>query len=202
MSKCVYQPTLTVQSLTLYLTHLQPQREQYRNMIGLGYYRNKLLHWFDREGVVACAYHALDAFSAKSPLELDVLTARTTATGSTAVGSSSSTVALDEMMDGALFLHDMLRVECVRKDTAKDRKELTHALQQLLDRQVLEMRGANAVTLGSASQPLFALLCSLIWPFVDSYWVAISSLFALRAGVAITPDDLLKRIQWLAETVR
>jgi len=36
----------------------------------------------------------------------------------------------------------------------------------------------------------------------DSYWVTITSLFALRrpAG-AVSRDDLLKRVQWLAETM-
>lgn len=182
------------------------QREQYPNMIGLGYYRNKILHWFNHEGVLACAYSALDAFTPATPLENS--SSSSAGDSEASRGSSSSTssgVDLGEMMDGALFLHAMLRVEFVRQDRSKDTAQLAHALQQLLDRQVLEVRGTGAIAAvasGGGAQPLLPLLCNLVWPFIDSYWVAITSLFALRPGVSLAPDDLLKRIQWLAETVR
>jgi glycerone phosphate O-acyltransferase/fatty acyl-CoA reductase len=162
-------------------------------MIGLGYYRNKIMHWFNREGVLACAYHALDAFNVKSPLEgVDPEAPRATSNG----------VELGELMDGALFLHSMLRMEFVRKDDSKDREQLEVAFQQMLARQVLQVRSSGKIAVAGGSQPIFSLLCNLVWPFVDSYWVAITSLFALRPGVALAPEDLLKRIQWLAETVR
>uniref|UniRef100_K3X176 Phospholipid/glycerol acyltransferase domain-containing protein n=1 Tax=Globisporangium ultimum (strain ATCC 200006 / CBS 805.95 / DAOM BR144) TaxID=431595 RepID=K3X176_GLOUD len=167
-------------------------REQYPNMIGLGYYRNKIMHWFNREGVLACAYHALDAFNVKSPLEgVDPEAPRATSNG----------VELGELMDGALFLHSMLRMEFVRKDDSKDREQLEVAFQQMLARQVLQVRSSGKIAVAGGSQPIFSLLCNLVWPFVDSYWVAITSLFALRPGVALAPEDLLKRIQWLAETM-
>ncbi|TYZ62420.1 hypothetical protein PybrP1_008662 [[Pythium] brassicae (nom. inval.)] len=181
-------------------------REQYPNMIGLGYYRNKILHWFNHEGVVACAFYALDAFTAPVPLESGAALEAVRSSSS----SSGGSVDLGAMMDGALFLHEMLRVEFVRQESAPDAAQLAHALQQLLDRQVLEVRGSGsgASTVaavasggGGGAQPLLPLLCNLVWPFIDSYWVAITSLFALRPGVRLAPEDLLKRIQWLAETM-
>ncbi|GLE07792.1 hypothetical protein PINS_up018458 [Pythium insidiosum] len=167
-------------------------REQYPNMIGLGYYRNKLLHWFSLEGVLACAFHALDAFSSSS--------SSTENHNSSAV---STGVAAHELLDAALFLHDMLLHEFVRQDCSKDRAQLTQALERLQAERVLvpSEGDSDAVAISTDGRPLFSLLCTLLWPFVDSYYVAISSLFALRPHATIRADDLLKRIQWLAETM-
>ncbi|KAJ0402632.1 hypothetical protein ATCC90586_010871 [Pythium insidiosum] len=155
-------------------------REQYPNMIGLGYYRNKLLHWFSLEGVLACAFHALAEASMPPP---------------------SEGVAVPELLDAALFLHDMLLHEFVRRDCAQDRAQLQQALERMRSQRVLLATGDASVAVGPDGRPLFSLLCTLLWPFVDSYYVAISSLFALRPHATIRADDLLKRIQWLAETM-
>lgn len=152
------------------------QREQYGNMIGLGYYRNKLLHWFNLEGAVACAFHALQA----------------------AAGGAG--VDRDELLESALFLHDMLRMEFVRPDDTDDRTFLEQTLEGMEQRGVLVASTDGGLTEGDST--ILSLLSTIIWPFIDSYWVTISSLFALRrpAGSA-SRDDLLKRVQWLAETM-
>lgn len=178
----------TCGSCAFVLTSLLPQclqREQYQNMIGLGYYRNKILHWFNREGVVACAFHALEGFN---PAAND---------------QSGKGVDRKELLQGALFLHDLLRMEFVRKDCSQDRQQLEDAVDHLLAERVLRAAGdGQRLAVSSGGQSFFSMLRTLFWPFVDSYWVAITSLFALRPGLEISMDDLLKRIQWLAETVR
>lgn len=148
-------------------------------MIGLGYYRNKLLHWFNRDGVFACAFHALEAFQAE--------------------GQVGEGVDRQELLDGALFLHDLLRMEFVRPDDADDSAELAEVLRDLESRGALERGRGDRLRRGDTR--LLSLLSTLIWPFIDSYWVTVTSLFALRPGGAATLDDLLKRVQWLAETM-
>lgn len=167
------------------------QREQYGNMIGLGYYRNKLLHWFNTEGALACAFHALqDSGSVRASSE----------PASSPPSDSAAGADRDELLDSALFLHDMLRMEFVRPDDADDRAQLAQALASMQERGVLVGSSSSRVEAGDATT--LSLLSTLIWPFIDSYWVTITSLFALRrpAG-AVTRDDLLKRVQWLAETM-
>lgn len=192
--KDLVEPAITTVSAVLYLSqciHAHPilprcnQREQYQNMIGLGYYRNKILHWFNREGVVACAFHALEGFNHASN------------------DQSGKGVDRKELLQGALFLHDLLRMEFVRKDCSKDRQQLEDAVAHLLAERVLRANAdGQRLVVSSGGQSFFSMLRTLFWPFVDSYWVAITSLFALRPGLEISLDDLLKRIQWLAETVR
>uniref|UniRef100_M4BTD7 GPAT/DHAPAT C-terminal domain-containing protein n=1 Tax=Hyaloperonospora arabidopsidis (strain Emoy2) TaxID=559515 RepID=M4BTD7_HYAAE len=168
-------------------------REQYPNMIGLGYYRNKLLHWFNREGVLACAYHALDVFNLNS------------GKGST-VSSTLGEAGVDrqELLDGASFLHKMLTMEFVRKDDpVADSARLAKALDHLKSRKVLvsTATASSSVRVEAVDSAMLSLLGTLVWPFIDSYWVAVTSLFALRPQGEVTTEDLLKRLQWLAETM-
>ncbi|ETW07168.1 hypothetical protein, variant 2 [Aphanomyces invadans] len=162
-------------------------RDQYSNMIGLGYYRNKILHWFYKEGVIACTYHALHAATAAS---------------NASCGSASTTCSKQTLLDKALFLHDILAVEFVRKDYGDSRADLEHALSMLTQRRVLSVDSqTSTVALTDASQPTLSLLCAVLWPFIDSYWVALTSLVAMKGGERISPKALVKRMQWLAETM-
>lgn len=172
-------------------------------MIGLGYYRNKLLHWFNTEGALACAFHALEGSSSSNsshPRQSnDDASSSTSASDSGIAG-----VDRDELLDCALFLHDMLRMEFVRPDDADDRAHLAQALASMEERGVLvaAMSGRAPNRLEAGDATTLSLLSTLIWPFIDSYWVTITSLFALRRPAGAVPrDDLLKRVQWLAETM-
>jgi glycerone phosphate O-acyltransferase/fatty acyl-CoA reductase len=165
-------------------------------MLGLGYYRNKILHWFHQESVLACTYHAL---SQKQKHD------------------ATFTISLCLLLDHACFLYEMLWMEFVRQDCTQDRMELQQTLDQMSksnkeDNQVLfvllqeqdkdpqKRRIVLAET--SYGKTMYALLCTLMWPFIDSYWVAVMSLFALRQpNVDISMEELLKRMQWLAETM-
>lgn len=165
-------------------------------MIGLGYYRNKLLHWFNLEGVLACAYHALDASNVQFG-----------ANSTQIIASQSQEAGVDrhELLEGALFLHQMLAMEFVRKDDPEaDRAHLIEALAKLETRKVLvpiAILSPTSSRVEAADCIMLSLLSTLIGPFIDSYWVAITSLFALRPTGEVTAEDLLKRIQWLAETM-
>ncbi|POM78346.1 Fatty acyl-CoA reductase [Phytophthora palmivora] len=183
-------------AITMVLCVCMLQREQYPNMIGLGYYRNKLLHWFNREGVLACAYHALDAFN---------LPSGTSSAQSTSSNSEEAGVDRQELLDGASFLHEMLMMEFVRKDDSEtDRAHLVESLAQLETRKILvPVRTSTSLAprVEAADGAMVSLLSTLMWPFIDSYWVAVTSLFALRPQGEVTTEDLLKRLQWLAETM-
>ncbi|CAK4143475.1 unnamed protein product [Aphanomyces euteiches] len=122
-------------------------------MIGLGHYRNKILHWFYKEGVLACTYHALCLANQSSE--------------QTAIGCSKV-----RLIQSSLFLHDMLAVEFVRKEYLNSLAELEESLTFMKQRNVLTE---------------------------DSYWVAVTSLFALKSGEGVPLKDLVKRMQWLAE---
>ncbi|GMF60546.1 unnamed protein product [Phytophthora fragariaefolia] len=147
-------------------------------------------------GVLACAYHALDAFN---------LPAGASSTRSTSSNSEETGVDRQELLDGALFLHEMLMMEFVRKDDPDaDRAHLVEALGQLETRKVLvpvATSSPSAPRVEAVNGAMLSLLSTLMWPFIDSYWVAVTSLFALRPHGEVTTEDLLKRLQWLAETM-
>ncbi|RQM25115.1 hypothetical protein B5M09_011973 [Aphanomyces astaci] len=99
------------------------KREQYSNMIGLGYYRNKILHWFYKEGVVACTFHALSTNNNQGS------------------AMASSGCNKDTLLQHALFLHELLAVEFVRKEYVDSRSELDGALTTLTQRRVFAVEG-------------------------------------------------------------
>ncbi|EQC41099.1 hypothetical protein SDRG_02148 [Saprolegnia diclina VS20] len=151
-------------------------RDQYQNMIGLGYYRNKVLHWFNEEGVLACAYQAL------------------------AANGSSEGVPTKELLDSAVFLHEMLSIEFVSKYYADGRATLEKTLAGMEERGIFAST-VHTMTPTPTSQSIQTLLCAAIWPFIDSYWVAVASLLVLKSGDGMSPSDLVRRMQWLAETM-
>lgn len=146
------------------------EREQYENMIGLGYYRNKLLHLFDREGIVACAFHAI-----KKPF------------------------SLAKLKEEAAFLLTLLQLEFVRSCKGMDSIETT--VQTMMDRSIFTTGADDQLFVSTTGETLYSCLCAMIWPFIDSYWVAVMSLFALLPEKQLEPTDLVKRMMWLAETM-
>ncbi len=50
-----------------------------------------------------------------------------------------------------------------------------------------------------ASDEMFAVLLQLFWPFVDSYWAAAASLFALQPSHTLVDHLLVDRMQWISE---
>lgn len=51
------------------------------------------------------------------------------------------------------------------------------------------------------SKSMYGFLCSLFWPFIDSYWTASLVLVGLRPSLVIEQSALLSRMQSLAETL-
>ncbi|EQC28635.1 hypothetical protein, variant [Saprolegnia diclina VS20] len=132
-------------------------RDQYQNMIGLGYYRNKVLHWFNEEGVLACAYQALAANGSSEVC----LPARPTQPLHNAQG-----VPTKELLDSAVFLHEMLSIEFVSKYYADGRATLEKTLAGMEERGIFAST-VHTMTPTPTSQSIQTLLCAAIWPFID-----------------------------------
>ena len=82
-------------------------------------------------------------------------------------------------------------------------KAMRGTLAQMIDRGVLltSSSGCLEVSPDTQGELTHSLLCTLLWPFVDSYWVAAIALFALTSNTEVEEATLLERMQWLAETM-
>ena len=212
--------------------HYEPAisaREEYRNMLVLGHYRNKLLHHFYREGLWACSLYAF--------------------------GDAAETgVKQSRLLTEVIFLHALLHREFIYKANPNQPEDFEATLdlmlgrgvlrrekrtnsqqsrhtqkqqQQVLQAQQLQTSEADAAAataytstavnayrddVGSAvadvyvevsetGESAFSFLCALFWPFIDSYYAAAMTLFFLQPDHRIEEAALLQRTQWLATTL-
>lgn len=69
----------------------------------------------------------------------------------------------------------------------------------MIDRGIFRLNSDSRVEV--QSEAMFSFLCSLCWPFVDSYFVTAMTLHILENNGAISQDVIVRRAQWLG-TVR
>lgn len=62
-------------------------------------------------------------------------------------------------------------------------------------------QNTNIAVAAGTGETMFAFLCSMLWPFIDSYYVAALALFSLFPSSKIPKNDLALRMQWLAEAL-
>ena len=162
--------------------HIEPaidQRDAYANMIGLGYYRNKIVHLFDKEGVVAVSHYAISNLK-----------------------ESCETVLQSTLLQRSAFVFTLLAREFVRSPQMNVENEMEKTLELMISRSILIPVKNNHIAIAPAGESMHSLLCAMIWPFIDSYWVAVMSLFALHPpNNCITHGELTQRMMWLAETL-
>lgn len=148
--------------------------KDYHKMVILGYYRNKIIHLFASEGFWACGLYA-----------------RT--------DSSTGLADLEFVQEDALLLESLLRREFIR--TPRDVRD---SLLDLQDRNIIEIAKDGKVRVArehSDAERVYSLLCSMVWPLIDSYFVAVSALLALLPDAKVEIATLIQRMLTLAENL-
>jgi len=135
------------------------------------FYRNSLLHLFLKESFILCALTSL--INQTLNVKMSSL--------------ANNSVAVSDVIKEAQFLSELLRFEFI--DTLEPMKveELERTLENLEKREIVTIKRENNFieinpyfnrkvgaennnTISISSKVNF--YCSLVWPFVDSYWVA------------------------------
>ena len=57
----------------------------------------------------------------------------------------------------------------------------------------------KVVPYDSERDDVFAFLLELFWPFIDSYWAAVVTLFTLQPNRSLIERVLIERMQWFLE---
>lgn len=211
-------------------------RAEYSRMVSLGYYRNKLIHVFCRDGMWAVGLYAQ---AKRSPAAVAESAAESgTATAATVAGTAAPMTAEADLADvtkSAQFLNDLLHREFVRNQPQGPDADMRAALHTALQHNVFVTRRSKHSTVRVLAVPprselQFSMLCTFVWPFVDSYWVAVLALAAMprhpltagahhadtsrghaergpapvdgdASGMYVASKQLLHHMQWLAETM-
>ena len=183
----------------VFMVDLRP--DNWANFLALAHYRNHLIHLFYAEALIACSLFArLGALSqdardvvvdALGMLRVEPL-APSLATAAASATHQRPTVG--RVAEDVAFLHSLLSKEfvtCAVPDVP--------ATLALMETRGVVRVGAAAVDVVGARP--FALLLSMVWPFVDGYFVACVGLLALLPSGRIPDDELRSRMMALAESL-
>jgi len=140
----------------------------------LGFYRNQILHHFVKEGLVTCALAGLMK-------ELP----------------PNSGVNRADLVDEVKFLSNLLKFEFIYQPAPDITFNFDEAINYLSTKGTLlvEQRDGKeviCVPLHKEGQQHFVFLCTLFWPFIDSYWVVATRLLKLWPSVIMEEEGLLK----------
>jgi glycerone phosphate O-acyltransferase/fatty acyl-CoA reductase len=156
---------------------INDQRVEYRNMLLLGHYRNKLVHLFFEEAIWACAFYSF---------------------GEKVIENG---VTKEELIVEAKFLYELLEREVINRPEPNPVFDVDKGLEMMINRGVFNIRSDGKIHVPHSGETLFSFLISIGWPFIDSYYVTAMALFSLQPAREIDYSRLLSRAQWLATTL-
>jgi glycerone phosphate O-acyltransferase/fatty acyl-CoA reductase len=146
-------------------------------MLGLGHYRNKLVHLFFHDGLWACALYAI------------------------ADQTAHSSAPRAQLAEAVRFLYALLHREFVMTRDPDEAQDLEGALRKMIQRGILKETDNHRIEVTRNGESHFSFLCALLWPFIDSYFVATMILFSLQPDRTIEETPLIQRTQALATTM-
>ncbi|KAI8098984.1 putative acyltransferase [Halteromyces radiatus] len=131
------------------------------NPFELSYYRNQVIHLFVEEAIVCAALYTVIKKGG---------------------GKAMQRMKYDEMLEEISFLSSLLKLDMIYKPGGVE-NNTQRTVQWLVDNQVIEVDQEGWVGLSDVERQCgrenYDFLCFLIWPFVESYWLAGVSLFSL-----------------------
>jgi len=130
-------------------------KNTYKNTILLSYYRNMLLHVFFQEAVVTCA---LVAFG----YEL----------------AWKDGVTIERLWESTSFLGKLVRKEYYTTSEL-DQSQFQNLLTTMISRETFQLQD-NKIKVSPKGEELVSYLCSLLWPFIESYWSTSVFLYTLK----------------------
>ncbi|KAL0487536.1 glycerone phosphate O-acyltransferase [Acrasis kona] len=163
-------------------------RNEHKKFIQLGVYRNQLLYLFVKESIVCCAYE-----QQVSKLEKD------------ASNGADKGVNVQDLLTSCKFLSSLMRHEFVKQENPDDNDNYDAVLDKMIQRGIF-IKNENHVQLPLTSVETHRFMCSLLWPFIESYWAATMAVLTLlftgsekEQLNSVEENVLIQRTQWLAE---
>ena len=142
-----------------------------RDRFQLSFFRNSCIHHFVSEVIIAASLYTKIKQGG---------------------GPKNQQMEYDDLVKQTTFLSKVLKMEFIFSNTSGLVVNLKRTLEQLYDTKVL-MSHNNKVELATTEREQgrenFDFYCFLIWPFIDTYWLAVASFFALAPDKpSETPD--------------
>lgn len=191
----MYEPTQSVEGQA---SSPVPSSNYRKNILVLSYYRNQLLHIFQWEGAIAIVIAALAGMKSSRKKKLPI-------------HSSENGVEESVMVEEVTFLAKLWAAEFVNPPNLDIEKVVLRTLDKMTADGVIVRHTVSSqptpdvapVTqrlykISSRGEGILTFLCTMFWPFVETYFIACLTLFTTPAD-AIKPTVLAQRMGWLGE---
>ncbi|GAN00936.1 acyltransferase [Mucor ambiguus] len=137
----------------------------------LSYYRNQVIHLFVEEAIVCAALYSVIKKGGGKPLQR---------------------MQYSDLLDEISFLSSLLKLDMIYKPGGVE-SNTRRTIQWLADNNVIEVCEDGWVGLSdlerSCGRENYDFLCFMIWPFIESYWLAAVSLFTLAPPSVVAGQD-------------
>ncbi|KAG0018533.1 hypothetical protein BGZ81_010189 [Podila clonocystis] len=150
----------------------------------LSFYRNQLIHLFIHEAIVAVTMYTRIK-----------------------IGGAKSTqfIGQTELLNEVTFMSRLLKTDFIY-NPGDIESNLEHTLEYLKKSNVIEIDEHGNVGLSDAERAIgrenYDFYCFLLWPFVETYWLAAVSLYTLiPARQAAQVDGTESQLHWIEERV-
>ncbi|KAG2190899.1 hypothetical protein INT46_006352 [Mucor plumbeus] len=137
----------------------------------LSYYRNQVIHLFVEEAIVCAALYSVVKKGGGKPLQR---------------------MQYADLLDEISFLSSLLKLDMIYRPGGVE-SNTRRTIQWLADNNVIELCDDGWVGLSdlerNCGRENYDFLCFMIWPFIESYWLAAVSLFTLAPPSVIAGQD-------------
>ncbi|GAA5798730.1 glycerol-3-phosphate acyltransferase [Helicostylum pulchrum] len=138
----------------------------------LSYYRNQVIHLFVEEAIVCAALYSVIKKGGGKPLQR---------------------MKYEHLLDEISFLSSLLKLDMIYKPGGVE-ANTKRTIQWLADNQVIEVCEDGCIGLSdierSCGRENYDFLCFMIWPFIESYWLAAISLFTLAPSSVAAQEPI------------
>lgn len=150
----------------------------YKNILLLAYYRNNLIHIFINEAFIACS---LFGFGHEMLFQ--------------------EGVEKQQLWEKVEFLTSLLKKEFVLPKSINNIDDFEEVLDLMIKNKTLSVLENGSIIIHPDSENQINFLNSLIWPFVDTYWVTFVYIFSLIPSKFVQEGKMYEKVQWFAESL-
>mmetsp|Transcript_321 Transcript_321/g.286 ORF Transcript_321/g.286 Transcript_321/m.286 type:complete len:339 (+) Transcript_321:602-1618(+) len=152
----------------------------YKNILMLAYYKNSLVHIFLKEMIIGVSFLGFGKDTIKN-------------TG----------VSKERVWEKVQFLSTMLDNIFVQESIKIKNYEDFEATVDFMEKRGIFFTEGDLIKYETPKNENNGLLflCSLIWPFIDSFWLTMVYIYTLFPEKYIDKTKILNKIQWFAESL-
>ena len=149
-------------------------KTDYKSLLLLSYYRNNLAHILSTEAIIATV---LLAFGEQ-------------------IGEQRSEIEMGKLWDHTKFLALLLQDEFVNLRSLQNIESFWEVIHKMNQFSLVKVYNKDTISISEGSQYFLEFLCSLIWPFVDAYWIACLYLFSLLPNKQLSTRQILHKVTY------